>query len=464
MKKNLFLLFAYLVSVCYSFSASGELSSENSSSKPKNVLFIIVDDLNTSLGTYGHPTVLTPNIDKLANQGIQFNNAYCNYAVCNPSRSSFLTGVRPETIGIIDNKTRLQSKLGDKITLPNLFKKNGYYTVSLGKVFHGRDQHNDPKAWDEIYTYGTTELGKRGEERNMTGGALKWCRWRAAEGGDADQQDGQVAEKAIEIIKSDNNKPFFLAVGFHKPHDPFVAPKKYFDLYPLVVCDPPLLPEGWAAPYSHSLPNQTDIFNQFTDQDKREFLRSYYACTSFMDAQVGKVLNALKEENLMDNTIIFFLGDHGYHLGEHEWWNKVTIYEKGHRAPLIIVNGDKHVSGLETNAMIEFVDFYPTLADICQLKNVPDYLEGESFRKVLENPLTSFRDVVYAIIRRGEMMGKTVKTKDWRYIEWGDGKKGTELYNEHADPLEYNNLSGNKKYDNVQGMMKKLLDQYRVDI
>ena len=155
MKKNLFLLFAYLVSVCYSFSASGELSSENSSSKPKNVLFIIVDDLNTTLGTYGHPTVLTPNIDKLADQGIQFNNAYCNYAVCNPSRSSFLTGVRPETIGITDNRTRLQSVLGEKITLPNLFKNNGYYTVSLGKVFHGRDLHNDTKAWDENVSRGT---------------------------------------------------------------------------------------------------------------------------------------------------------------------------------------------------------------------------------------------------------------------------------------------------------------------
>lgn len=446
----------------YGSCITNNSSEKTTNQKPKNVLFIVVDDLNTTLGTYDHPTVLTPNIDKLAKQGIQFNKAYCNYAVCNPSRSSFLTGVLPETIGITDNRTPLQSRIGDMVTLPYLFKQNGYYTASLGKIFHrGDDQHNDLKAWDDIYNFKTTELGSKGEERNMTDGALKWCRWQAAEGNDADQQDGQVADQAIEIIKSKKEKPFFLAVGFHKPHDPFIAPKKYFDLYPLVACNPPLLPEGWATPFKHSLPHQTDIFNQFTDQDKREFLRSYYACTSFMDAQVGKVLDALKDENLMDNTLIVFLGDHGYHLGEHEWWNKVTIYEKGHNAPLIIVDGEKPKSGVESNAMIEFIDLYPTLADVCGLNNVPSYLEGKSFRNVLENPLTSFRDVVYGIIRRGDMMGKTVKTLDWRYIEWDNGNKGYELYNEHLDPLEYNNLAANSKYDQIEAFMKQILDRYK---
>ena len=462
MRKSNSILLLLLIFSCFANSPNGKAMAGGNEKKQKNVLLIIVDDLNNTLGTYGHPTVLTPNIDKLANQGIQFNKAYCNYAVCNPSRSSFLTGVLPETIGITDNRTPLQSKIGDMISLPKLFKENGYYTASLGKIFHRKEaEHNDLEAWDEIMGFSTTELGEKGEERNMTAGQLKWCRWKAAEGDDTDQPDGQIAEKAMEIIKSKKNDPFFLAVGFHKPHDPFIAPKKYFDMYPLVACNPPPLPEGWAPPYDHSLPNQTDIFSQFTDQDKREFLRSYYACTSFMDAQVGKVVNTLKDEGLMENTLIVFLGDHGYHLGEHEWWNKVTIYEKGQNAPMIIVDSEKNISGVESNAMIEFIDLYPTLADVCKLSDTPNYLEGKSFRSVLENPLTSFRDVVYAIIRRGNIMGKTVKTKDWRYIEWDDGAQGFELYNEQSDPREYFNLAQNSKYDNVQALMKKLLQQYK---
>ena len=460
MKKSLLFLFILGITIFYGFITIFNSSDKLVTDEKKNVLFIIIDDLNTTLGTYGHPTVLTPNIDKLAEQGIQFNNAYCNYAVCNPSRSSFLTGVRPETIGITDNRTTLQSVLGDRITLPNLFKKNGYKTISIGKVFHGQDEHDDVKAWDEIYNYQTTTLGEQGEGRNMSNDELNWCHWLAAEGDDLDQRDGQSAAKAVEVVRSTGKKPFFMALGLHKPHDPFIAPKKYFDMYPLVTCDPPQLPEGWSPPYSHSLPGATRVFNQFTDQDRREFLRSYYACTSFMDAQVGKVLKALEEEGLMENTLIVFMGDHGYHLGEHEWWNKVTIYEKGQRAPLIIYNGDETVAGLETNAMIEFIDLYPTLADLCGLKGTSGHLEGESFTTVLENPMISFRDVVYAIIRRGNMMGRTVKTKDWRYIEWDGGKAGTELYNEHSDPLEYNNLAGNKKYDKVQAKMRELLGQY----
>lgn len=461
MKKTNYTLILLLIFASCFGGLDVNSTNNNIENRQKNVLLIIVDDLNTTLGTYGHPTILTPNIDNLARQGIQFNKAYCNYSVCNPSRSSFLTGVLPETIGITDNLTTLQSKIGDMVTLPMLFRQNGYYTASLGKIFHSGGDHNDLKAWDDLFTFQTTELGKKGESKNMTDGVLKWCSWQAAEGDDADQPDGQVANQAIEIIKSNQEKPFFLAVGFHKPHDPFIAPKKYFDLYPLVDCDPPILPVGWTPPYKHSLPGQTGVFNQFTEQDKREFLRSYYACTSFMDAQVGKVLDALKEEGLMENTLIIFFGDHGYHLGEHEWWNKVTIYEKGQNAPMIIVDGKKYAAGVKSNAMIEFIDLYPTLADVCDLKNVPTYLEGRSFKAVLENPLTSFREVVYAVVNRGNMLGKTVKTRDWRYIEWDNGKQGRELYNEMADPLEYINLAENGKYDAVRAFMKQMLDQYK---
>ncbi|NOR75598.1 MAG: sulfatase-like hydrolase/transferase [Draconibacterium sp.] len=454
--KNI-LFFIAIISIVVSCTSSKSNSNTEEKKTDKNVLFIIVDDLNTTLGCYGHPLVKTPNVDKLANMGVRFKHAYSNYAVCGPSRGSFLTGLKPETIGILDNRTPLQSVLGDKITLPNLFRQNGFYTMSLGKIFHGSKDHNDPEAWDEIYGYSATELGKKGETRNITDGVLKWCHWKAAEGDDEDQADGQIAKKAVEFIKTKKEKPFFLAVGFHKPHDPFIAPKKYFDMYPLEDCDPPELPEGWTPPYKHTLPGATTVFNKFTDQDKREFLRSYYACTSFMDAQVGKLLDALKESGQMENTLIVFFGDHGYHLGEHNWWNKVTIFEKGTNPPFIMAGQSVGKKGVDADAMFEYIDIYPTMADLFQLKNTPDYLEGKSFVEVIKDPALPFRDEVRAIISRGEMLGRMVKNENYRYVEWDNGKKGRELYDQKNDPIEYNNLAENPDYLSVVSEMRTLL-------
>jgi uncharacterized sulfatase len=426
--------------------------------KPLNVLFIVVDDLNKTLGCYDHPLVKTPHIDGLAARGIQFDQAHCNFAVCNPSRSSFLTGMTPETTTIQDNRLPLQEIIGDWVTLPALFRQNGYYTMSLGKIFHGNaEKHNDPKAWDEIYGFGASELGRTGEGRNMTDGKLKWCSWLAAEGSDEDQADGQNAKKAVEFLKSDHEKPFFLAVGFHKPHDPFNAPKNYFDLYPIEDCDPPVLPEGWEPPYEHSLPGETDVFNKFTDREKREFLRSYYACCSFMDAQVGKVLQALEESGQAEHTLIVFFGDHGYHLGEHNWWNKVTIYEKGSSAPFILAGGPVEKKGIRSDAMFEFIDIYPTLAELCALEDTPDYLEGRSFATLIQDPSQSFRSEVRAIVRRGEKTGRMVKNSQWRYIEWDQGRMGNELYDQLKDPIEYHNLAGDPAYAEVVADMKALI-------
>ena len=428
--------------------------------KDKNVLFIIVDDLKTTLGTYGHPIVKSPNIDKLAKSGVQFNNAYCNFAVCGPSRGSFLTGLRPETINILDNVTPLQSVLGDKITLPNLFKKNGFETMGIGKTFHDKtEEHEDMKAWDAYYKFETTELGQQGEQRNLTNGEFPWCYWQAAEGTDDDQQDGQVAKKAVELIKTKRDKPFFLAVGLHKPHDAYIAPKKYFDMYPLEDCTPHIVPDGWKPPYPHTLLSWSKIFDKFTDNDKREFLRSYYACTSFMDAQVGRILDALEESGQMDNTLIVLFGDHGYHLGENSWWNKVTVYEEGTNAPFIMAGNAVGKKGIKSDAMFEFIDIYPTLAEIMNLKNTPDYLEGKSFASLVEDPELPFRDQVHAVTKRGEILGRMVKNIEWRYIEWDHGNQGSELYNQKEDPLEYNNLAQNTEYADVIVEMKKLLNQ-----
>jgi uncharacterized sulfatase len=456
MKKSV--LFMAVVA-CFFIGQSATLERTEKSKSDKNVLFIVVDDLTTTLGCYGHSTVKTPNIDRLAQMGVRYNHAYCNYAVCGPSRSSFLTGLKPETINILDNKKTLQSVLGDRVTLPYLFKQNGFYTMSLGKVFHGDKEYNDPKAWDEIYTFGPTPIGKTGEKRNMTGGALKWCEWMAAEGNDEDQADGQIGRKAVEFIKTKKDKPFFLAVGFHKPHDPFFAPKKYFDMYPLEICNPPVLPQYWKPPYKHTLPSETTVFDQFTDQDKREFLRSYYACTSFTDAQVGKLLKALEETNQQENTLVVFFGDHGYHLGEHNWWNKVTIFEKGTRAPFIMAGQSVGKKGVESNAMFEYIDIYPTLAELLKLKNTPEYLEGKSFAKVVKDPSKPFRSSVQAIVNRGEMRGRMVKNEKWRYIEWDNGRKGIELYDQVNDPIEYNNLANHAEHAETIKEMKKLMYQ-----
>jgi len=452
-----YLVFALVISL---FGCSGQKGKTGSSTEQRdmNLLFIVVDDLNTTLGCYGHPVVQTAHIDRLAASGIQFNHAYCNFAVCNPSRSSFLTGMTPETTTIQDNRVSLQSVIGDWVTMPALFKQNGYYTMSLGKIFHGnKPEHNDMEAWDEIYGFGATETGKKGEGRNLTDGALKWCRWRAAEGDDEDQADGLMAKKAVEFIEAEHDQPFFLAVGFHKPHDPFVAPKKYFDLYPLEDCDPPLIPEGWEPPYKHTLPGETAQFNKFTEQEKREFLRSYYACCSFLDVQVGKVLSALEESGQLDNTLIVFFGDHGYHLGEHNWWNKVTIFEKGTNAPFIVAGPSVGKKGVRSDAMFEFIDIYPTLAEVFELEHTPDNLEGKSFASVLKDPSLPFRTEVRAMTRRGEMRGMMVKNARWRYVEWDEGKQGSELYDQLNDPVEYHNLADDQAYSDIISEMKSLL-------
>ena len=452
-----------IISQC-STPSKNELVAERKADK--NVLFIIVDDLNPTLGTYGHPLVKTPNIDRLAELGVQFNNAYCNFAVCGPSRGSLMTGLRPETINILNNSTPLMSVLGDKITLPNLFKKNGFETIGIGKTFHDKtEEHEDMKAWDAYYKFETTELGQTGEQRNLTNGEYSWCYWQAAEGTDEDQQDGQIAKKAVELIKTKRDKPLFLAVGLHKPHDAYIAPKKYFDMYPLEDCTPHEVPDNWKPPYSHTLPAWSPIFDKFTDNDKRELLRSYYACTSFMDAQVGRLIDALKESGQLDNTLVVFFGDHGYHLGENSWWNKVTVYEEGTNAPFIMAGNAVGKKWIKSDAMFEFIDIYPTLAEIMNLDNTPDYLEGKSFASVVQDPELPFKNEVYAVTRRGDMMGRMVRTEDWRYIEWDNGNQGRELYNQKNDPDEYQNVADNSEYAAIVDEMKVLLEnKYSISI
>jgi uncharacterized sulfatase len=428
-----------------------------------NVLLIVTDDLRCSLGCYGDAAVQSPNIDRLAARGVRFGRAYCQYPVCNPSRSSFLTGLRPDTTGILDNAVALRTRHPDVVTLPQLFRENGYFTASLGKIFHtGFDENGkqgffqEAKSWVDCRNFDPTPTGLRGEGRNLTGGKLAWCRWLAAEGTDEDQSDGRNAAEAVRLLEEHRAGPFFLAVGFHKPHDPFNAPKKYFDLYPLDQISLHSEPADRTPDLQPAIPRANDFSVLFTDQERREFKRAYQAGISFTDAQVGKLLDALDRLKLWDSTVVVFMGDHGYHLGEHGWWNKVTVFELCARAPLIVWAPGARGNGRGTAGIVEFIDLFPTLADLCGL-TPPSSLQGTSFRPLLEDPSRPGKIAAYTQVVRGRFMGRSVRSDRWRYTEWDEGKQGVELYDHTSDPLEYHNLASDSQYATPLAAMKELL-------
>jgi uncharacterized sulfatase len=412
-----------------------------------NVLFIVSDDLRTEIGCYGCKAVKTPNIDRLAAQGMRFDNAYVQAAFCNPSRVSLLTGLRPDRTKVLTNRLMFRDVLPDVVTLPQLFKQNGYYTYNLGKIFHGGARMNDPKSWSKAEHPAATDVGRKGEGRNLTGGTLKWCKWLAAEGTDEDQPDGQIAAKAVAFLKQKHDKPFFLGVGFMKPHDPFHAPAKYYDLYPPEQLGLYRDPLGRPADsiYATGGGGFAKAFDKFTDTERREFLRSYYACISFMDAQLGKVLDALESTGLDKSTIVILISDHGYHLGERNWWNKNTLFELTARTPMIAYVPRMKAKGRPCKRIVEFVDIYPTLTELCGITPPPG-LAGRSFAPLLDDPKKKWKEAAFMQLIRGPVMGRTIRTERFRYTEWDKGQKGAELYDHQNDPGEYYNLIRNARY------------------
>ena len=450
----------FLLTICLGACATAALAQ----AKKTNVLFIVADDLRPADAGTGNRRIHTPNLDRLAKRSVRFDKAYVQYPVCNPSRASFLTGMRPEQTRVLGNDVFFRRNLPDVVTLPQLFKQSGYFTASLGKIFHRggtmeevNQDWSDPVSWSHTKFFQGTPRGKQGEGRNLTGGALKWCQWLAAEGTDEDQPDGQIAVEAVRLLKEKRNEPFFIGVGFHKPHDPFIAPKKYFDLYPLdqitLHRDPAdrLPEEQFAIP-----PGAYTQFKSFTDQERKEFKRAYLAGVSFMDAQVGKVLDALEQNKLWDNTIIVFIGDHGYHLGERDWWNKNTLFELSARAPLMIYAPKAKGNGKTAAALVEFVDLYPTLIELARLP-APHKLAGTSLKPLLANPNGKGRDAAYTVVTRGKTMGRSVCTERWRYTEWDSGERGVELYDHQNDAGEYHNLARDPKHAATVAQLKKLL-------
>ena len=443
--------------------------SAQSTQRPSrpNVLFIVADDLRNSLAAYGDPAVRSPNFDRLARRGVMFDRAYVQYPVCNPSRASILTGLLPESTRVLGNDVFFRTTLPNIVTLPQLLKQHGYFTASLGKIFHRggtmeepNDSWADSISWSHIRFYQGTAKGQQGEGRNLTGGALLWARWLAAEGTDDDQPDGQIAAEAVRLIQEKRNEPFFIGIGFHKPHDPFIAPKKYFDMYPLdriqLHQDPPdRSPEERLA-----IPNAFHEFASFTDRDKREFMRAYLAGVSFMDAQLGKVLDALDRNNLWDNTVIIFVGDHGYHLGERGWWNKSTLFELSARAPLVVYAPHASGNGRVARGIVEFVDLYPTLLDLTGL-NAPHRLAGVSLVPLLNDPTRTGKELAYTVVTRGRSLGRSIRTDRWRYTEWDGGTEGVELYDHRNDPGEYHNLARDPTYAATVAQLKAAMNVQR---
>lgn len=443
---------AVLAAVC-SVGAS-PLPAQPADRKP-NVVFIIADDLNCNLGAYGHSLARTPNIDRLAARGLLFENAYCNQPLCGPSRASFMMGLYPEQNNIKGNAIRVRERVPDAVTLPQHFMAHGYRTARVGKIYHynnpgdiGTPGHDDPASWTETYN----PRGRDKDEQDKIvsirpgsgfGATLSWL---AAEGTDEEQTDGKVATVAVDLLKKykDASEPFFLAVGFYKPHTPYVAPRKYFAMHDPAQITVPKVPAGYfesipkAAAESLRKKDQIDL----PEEKARAAIHAYNATISFLDAQVGRVLEAIEALGLSDNTIIIFTSDHGYHMGEHGHFQKRTLFDAAGRVPLIVsYPGLKH-RGQKTTAMVEMIDFYKTLSDLAGLGSPPAYVEGLSFRPVLQDPTARVRDCILTYLESfGE--GHTLRTERYRFTSWsGGGPDRIELYDHVSDPAEMHNLAG----------------------
>lgn len=421
--------------------------------KRPNVLFLAVDDLNTRLGCYD-AEVKSPHVDALARSGVRFERAYCQYPLCNPSRTSLLTGRRPPTTQVMDNQRWIRQALPDVVTLPQHFRENGYVTAQTGKIFHGG--LDDDRAWTvggQPHTPSARRTPQEQAERQA-----RADRWVAVEGEGEDQPDYRTASRAIELLRELRDRPFFLAAGFVKPHVPFIAPKKYFDLY-----DPARmrLPADFSAAPASTSPSHRPNFDIFIRREAsadqaRQAIAAYYAAISFMDAQVGRVLGALDQLGLREQTAIVFFGDHGFHLGEKGMWSKMTVFEASARVPLIFSVPWTRSSNKVCPRPVELVDLYPTLAEICGLP-APPGLEGKSLISLLKNPAATWDKPAYTFVRRGQVLGASVRTERFRYTEWDGGRGGAELYDHQSDPSERRNLASDPGYSEQVAGLKQLL-------
>lgn len=461
---------------------SGWLEARSAEPKP-NVLFLIADDLNCDLGCYGAPEMRTPNIDRLAARGVRFESTYCQYPWCCPSRSSFMTGRRPNVTQIITNPTtavpmtsHFRLTLPTTVTMPQLFRNNGYYSARIGKIYHygvpndiGTSSLDDYYSWDVV-------VNPRGRDREeharifslepgQFGGTLSWL--ADDEGDDTDHTDGIGASEAIKLLERFKReaRPFFLAMGFYRPHTPFVAPKPWFDLYPTNrIKLPQLSADDVARTPSAAYASFQEVQDRMTDDLRRQAIQGYHASTSFMDAQLGRVVDALDRLGLAQNTVIVFTSDHGYHLADHGLWQKQSLFDRGLRVPLIIVPPHTTNAGRTAVTAAELIDLYPTLAALCGLK-APDYLDGSDLSPALIDPTKVVKPAAFSQVRRSNGDdGYSVRAGKWRYTEWTNSagtSVGRQLFDEEADPAEARNLANDPAYRQTASELSALLKPIR---
>jgi len=447
------------------------LASAQQKEKP-NVLFIISDDLTaTAVSSYENKVCITPNIDKLASEGIRYTRAYTQYPVCGPSRASLMSGYYPtasRTYGYVSGRENIGP---ERKTWSQLFKDNGYYTARVSKIFHmgvpidienGSNGTDDEVSWTERFNSQGPEWKAEGEAELVQGNPTGTLPRKGgnvmtivkADGDDLVHSDGKTAQKAIELIKKHKNEPFFLAVGFVRPHVPFVAPKKYFEPYPYQKILMPKKVEGdWNDIPKRGINYVTSINGQMTSDQEKKAVAAYYASVSYMDVQVGKVLMALKEEGLEDNTIIIFTSDHGFHLGEHSFWMKVSLHEESVRVPMIIkVPGKKPAV---CNSFVELLDLYPTIAELAGLET-SKHLQGKSLAKTIENPNHEVRKMAFSVSQGGNTF--LLRTEKWAYIQYDeDAKSGIELFDMENDPKQFTNLADKATHAKTVSFFQKEL-------
>jgi iduronate 2-sulfatase len=458
--------FFAFICVFLALAAAGQAAAP---AQPLNVLFIISDDLTaTALSCYGNLISRTPNIDRLAARGTRFTRAYCNATYCGPSRASFMSGYYPHATGVL-GYTSPRPQIGDRATWSQHFKNAGYYTARVSKIYHmgvpggieeggdGREHDggngaDDAASWTERFNSPGPEWKAAGKgetlENNPDGkkpvvGGNTFVVVEA-EGDDLVHSDGKTAAKAVELIAKHKDQPFFLAVGFVRPHVPFVAPQKYFEPYlpyeklPL----PEKIPGDWDDTPKPGINYKTSVNMKMDERRQRKAIGGYYACVAYMDAQVGKVLDALKQSGQEDKTIVIFTSDHGYHLGEHDFWAKVSLREESAAVPLIIsVPGKKPAV---CNSLTELIDLYPTLSRLCGLE-VPNRIQGKDISRMLDNPTHAVRDTAFSVAPSSK--GFLLRTDEWAYIQYDeDAKGGIELFDMAKDPKQFTNLAKKPEY------------------
>lgn len=446
-----------------------------------NVLFISADDMNNDLSAFGVPQVKTPHLERLAKMGVRFDRAYCQQPLCGPSRASVMTGLRPDTLDMHTLAHELREKNPDVVTLGQLFRQKGYFSARAGKIYHygnpsqiGTDANDDPETWDERYN--PAGIDKLQEENIIRYGPNRTPRkealgismaWWDPVSEDEDHTDGMVAAKIVELIEAKKDEPFFLAAGFFNPHCPYVAPKRYFDLYPLDEITMPNLKEAKAdlddvppMAVQRDTRHWPFYFDQVSVEEARRCKQAYYACNSFVDALVGKLLDALEENGLLEKTIIVFWSDHGYFLGEKGLWYKRKAFERSAKVPLIIAAPGLG-RGTTVTQPVELLDLYPTLADLCGL-TPPANLEGASLRPLLENPSGEgwTKPAVTQVWHGRDAWGYSIRNQRWRYTEWLEGRAGRELYDHENDPDEITNLAEHPEQAELVRELSALLKPY----